>query len=180
MSQATRLAALANELGQDHKLIIGYLFGVGGSLADLATTDKTSLTGAINALHALVVAAGSGLAIDDADANGSTTAVFSSEKILALIAAAQTAAATDAVSQITGSAPELLNVLSELAAALNNDPDFGTTVTNALSKRVRVDAAQTFTVPEQLQARNNIGAASAESVGNTEQDLVAAYNAGKA
>ena len=45
----------------------------------------------------------------------------------------------------------------------------------AVNNRVRYDAAQTLTVAEQLQARSNIGAASAVDVGNTDTDFVTIF-----
>jgi hypothetical protein len=63
-----------------------------------------------------------------------------------------------AVSALVDSAPTTLDTLNELAAALGDDPNFSTTVTNALGKRVRFDAAQSLTSTEKTQARSNIGA----------------------
>lgn len=44
-------------------------------------------------------------------------------------------AAQEIISQIVDSAPTTLDTLNELAAALNDDPSFATTVTNALSNK---------------------------------------------
>jgi predicted nucleic acid-binding Zn-ribbon protein len=44
-------------------------------------------------------------------------------------------AATNAVAQTIDAAPETLNTLNELAAALGDDPNFATTVTNSLSSK---------------------------------------------
>ena len=68
----------------------------------------------------------------------------------------------------------------ELATALGNDANFATTMTTALGNRVRVDAAQSFTAPQQAQGRSNINAADATAVGDTSTDFVAAFNAGLA
>lgn len=67
---------------------------------------------------------------------------------------------TAAVDALVDGAPGALDTLEELAAALGDDPNFATTVTTALANRVRFDAAQTLTAPQQTQARTNIGAAS--------------------
>lgn len=40
------------------------------------------------------------------------------------------------IEKVVGSAPAALDTLKELADALNNDPDFATTITNALAKKV--------------------------------------------
>ena len=53
---------------------------------------------------------------------------------------------------------------------LGNDANFAT----QMGKRVRVDAAQTFTVAEQAQGCANLG------VGNLDTDLLAVYIAAKA
>ena len=42
---------------------------------------------------------------------------------------------------------------------------------------MRFDAAQTLTVPEQQQARDNIGAVAATDIGDTTTDFVAIFNA---
>jgi hypothetical protein len=44
-------------------------------------------------------------------------------------------AASAALATLTASAPEALDTIAELAAALNDDADFATTVTSALSER---------------------------------------------
>jgi hypothetical protein len=43
---------------------------------------------------------------------------------------------SDAIAALVDSAPEALDTLNELAAALNNDEEFATTVTNALAGKV--------------------------------------------
>lgn len=51
--------------------------------------------------------------------------------------------ATAAVAEVVNSAPDLLNTLDELAAALGDDPNFATTVTNALGNKVdKVDGKE--------------------------------------
>lgn len=54
-------------------------------------------------------------------------------------------------------APELLDTLAKISTALGDNPDFATTVNGALAKRLRVDAAQTLTIPERQQAQVNLG-----------------------
>ena len=67
-------------------------------------------------------------------------------------------------------------LLSRFPAAIGNDASFASSVTTALSNRVRVDAAQSFTDPQKAQARTNIGAADASTIGNTDTDFVAVLN----
>ena len=51
------------------------------------------------------------------------------------VSAIVTQATTAAVAEISDSAPETLNTLNELAAALNDDANFATTVTNAIAQK---------------------------------------------
>ena len=57
---------------------------------------------------------------------------------------------------------------------LGNDANFATTIATQMDKRVRVDAAQTFTVAEQAQGCANLG------IGNLDTDLLAVYTTAKA
>lgn len=104
------------------------------------------------------------------DTTPSTTTVYSSTKTAAAISAA--------VAAIIDTAPGALDTLNELAAALGDDPNFATTINTALGNRVRVDAAQSFTAPQQAQARTNIDAASATDVGDTTTNFVTVFEAG--
>jgi hypothetical protein len=59
------------------------------------------------------------------------------------ISAAETIAASAASSAVAGivdSAPEILNTLNELSAALGNDADFATTITTAISDKAPLDS----------------------------------------
>ena len=49
-----------------------------------------------------------------------------------------------------------------------------------MANRVRYDAAQALSAPQQAQARDNIGAQAAADVGDTDHDFVADYNTAKA
>lgn len=135
MSLETRVVALTNAIGADIKDI--YLKQ--GSLASLTTTAQTSLVAAINELDAALAAAG--VQIDDLATNGATTVTWSADKIFDEIEAAKTAV----TNSLVNGAAAALDTLNELATALGNDPNFATTVATALTNRVRVDAAQTFT-----------------------------------
>lgn len=80
------------------------------------------------------------------------------------------------IAAVVGTAPAALDTLGEIADALNDDANFAAATTTALSNRVRVDAAQTFTAIEQQQGRDNIGAIAASDIGNPEFDLVAHFD----
>lgn len=177
MSLESRIIALAQAVGTDVKA----LTAAQGSLSALNTTAKTSLVVAINELLTLV--SGSGAVIDDNAGDGSTAVTWSADKIFDSIEAAKAAVKNDLV----GGAGAALDTLNELAAALGNDPSFASTIATEIASRVRFDAAQTLTSPQQTQARSNISAASAADVsglltglGSYDRDYAADYAAAKA
>lgn len=173
MTLEQRLIALAQAIGADVKALLA----AQGSLSALATTAKASLVAAVNELKTAVDAAsGSGVSIDDGAGDGATGVTWSADKIFDAIEAAKTAVKND----LTAGAAAALDTLSELAAALNNDPAFAATIAAEIANRVRYDAAQTLTAPQQTQARANIGAQSAAAIGDPDRDLVADYTAAKA
>ena len=168
MTLETRLIALAQAVGADIKTATL----ARGDLAALSTTAKASLVAAINELDAAVdsLATSAGAVIDDAAGAGNTEATWSADKLVAAIAAAK----TEVRDELTGGASAALDTLAELAAALNNDPNFAATLAAEIANRVRYDAPQTLTAPQQAQACANIG------VGDPEHDFVADYSAAKA
>ena len=173
MTLEQRLITLAQAMGADVKALLA----AQGSLSALTTTTKTSLVAAINELKTAVdAAAGSGVSINDGAGDGATGVTWSADKIFDAIEAAKIAVKND----LTAGAAAALDTLSELAAALNNDPAFAATIAAEIANRVRFDAAQTLTAPQQTQARANIGAQSAAAIGDPDHDIVADYTAAKA
>lgn len=173
MSLATNVQNLATRVATEAKAIRTLVNGNAADLTALTTTNKTNLVAAINELQNEVnSASGGGATIDDVTA--STTTVYSSSKTVSV---ADASAAT-AVSNLVAAAPALLDTLDEIAAALGDDPNFATTMTNALAARVRFDAAQVLTAAQMLQARTNIDAASATDVGDTATNFVTTFEAG--
>lgn len=164
MSLATNIQNLATAIGADIKDARGRV----GDLASLATTNKASAVAAINELQSSI--AGAGATINDGVTN--TSSVWSSSRTNTAI--------SSAVAALVNSSPAALDTLKELSDALGGDANFAATVNTALGNRVRVDASQTFTAPQQQQGRANIGAVAAADVGNTETDFVATYSAAKA
>lgn len=73
-------------------------------------------------------------------------------------------ALTTNIRDIINLAPETLNAFSEVASALNNDPQFAQTMTTALGNRVRFDAAQALDSTQRNIVRSNIDAASVADV----------------
>ena len=164
MSLETKIVALAQAIGVDVK----DLRAKQGDLTALSTTAKTSLVAALNELHTLVASAG--VAINDTAGNGATTVTWSADKIFDTIEAAKTAVKNELVN----GAAAAFDTLSELAAALNNDPNFATTLATEIGNRIRFDAVQTLTTPQKLQACTNLG------IGNPEADFAASYTTAKA
>ena len=176
MSLETRIVALAQAMGADVKALTASQ----GSLTVLNTTTKTSLVAAINELLTLIGSAGA--SIDDNAGNGNTGVTWSADKIFDTIEAAKAAVKNELVN----GAAAALDTLNELATALGNDPSFAATIAGEIANRVRFDAAQTLTSPQQAQARSNIGAAAASDVsglitgmGTYDRDYVADYAAAK-
>lgn len=207
MSLATNISSLVTRIGTEFKAIRTLISGTGTGDVSGLTTTATHLVGAINEVKTTAdAAAGGGVSINDAAVNttqawssqkitdeiAAFTPASASETVAGIVELATTAEATTgtdtvravtpagvaaAVAALVDSAPGTLDTLNELAAALGDDPNFATTITDALALRVRVDAAQAFTAPQQAQGRANIDAASATDVGPTNTDYVAAFNA---
>lgn len=185
MSLQTRLSDLITAVGTDIKQLKVWLTGSSsGDLTGLNTAYKADIVGAINEVNSKPSTA-------PPDA---TTAV---KGIIEIATLAEVGTGTDTVRAVTpegvrqernavkaeilgAGVPAALDTLDELAAALADDANFAATTTTALGNRVRVDAAQAFTAPQQTQGRSNIGAQDSASIGNPDVDLVAAYTAAKA
>ena len=169
MTLEARVVALAQAIGTDVKT----LAATQGSLSALNTTAKTSLVAAINEL--LTLMGGAGAVIDDLAGDGNTGVTWSADKNFDSIEAAK----ADIKNEIINGAGATLDTLNELAAALNNDPSFATTIATQIANRVRFDAAQALTAPQKAQACANIGAASLAATGDLDRDFAAAYTAAK-
>ena len=168
MSLVTNFTNLVTRIATEIKALRTLINGNAADLSALNTTAKGNLVLALNELKALIPAAG----VDISDGTTTLTSTWSSTKISNQI--------TAALNALTTGAPGALDTLDELAAALGDDANFAATVTTALGNRVRVDAAQTLTAPQQTQARDNIGAQSAAGIGDVATDLVAVFVAGLA
>ena len=138
-----------------------------GTLSGLSTTAKGNLVAAINEIFTMAAGAG---AIDDAAATNALTKTYSVNKINTALTTAIDALRTE----LKNGAGAALDTFKELQDAIGNDPTFAATLATQMSKRLRFDAAQTLTVPEQLQACTNLG------LGNPDTDFLAAYTTAKA
>jgi hypothetical protein len=81
--------------------------------------------------------------------------------------AANTAFVQGLLASLVGAAPSGLNTLSDLAAAINDDPNFYQTINNVLVNVVRFDVAQGLNGAAQAQAQANIGLTTATLDGGT-------------
>jgi capsid protein len=160
MTLATRIESLVIRVAQEFK----DLRAQAGVLANLSTANKTNLVAAINELKAAVA---SSVAIDDGHMTATST--YSSNKIVALLDALK--------ADILGGADAAYDTLVEIQNVLKNGTSGLDALMVAVNRRVRFDAPQTLSAPEQLQARSNIGAVAASDVGNTETDFVAVFTA---
>ena len=161
-SLQVRITDLATRVATEIKSVKTLVNGNATDLSALTTTQKTSLVAAINELKNAVDNAGSSITISDS--TSSTTEVWSSSKIASEIQAAKDA--------LTNGAAAALDTLAELASALGNDASFASTVTTALSYRLRFDAAQTLTTEQKTQACTNLG------IGEPDTDFVTTFNTG--
>lgn len=161
----TRIGDLATRIATEVKAVRTLVNGNAADLSGLSTTAKSNLVAACNELYALASAAA-----PISDSASDTTHTWSASKIAAAIATAK--------SDLVNGAGSALDTLAELATALGNDPNYATTITTALGKRVRADAAQSFTAGEKTQALANIGAQDSASIGTPDTDFVAIFNTG--
>ena len=159
MSLATRIESLVIRVAQEFKNVRA----TAGNIANLSTTDKSSLVAAINELKAEVLLA---TAIDDNHIDTSTT--DSSNKIVSLLDAIK--------ADILGGADAAYDTLVEIQQLLQNGTTGLDALLAAVNLRVRFDEAQTLTAADQLQARTNIGAVAAADVGNTDTDFVVVFD----
>ena len=83
----------------------------------------------------------------------------------------------NAVAALVNGAGATLDTLKELADALGGDANFATTVATALGNRLRFDAAQGLTGPQQTQGQNNLSVYSRTEIGDPTTDFVAVLTA---
>ena len=80
---------------------------------------------------------------------------------------ATTAFVQQELAQLVDSAPNTLDTLNEIAAAINDDANFNTTVTTSLSNRLRVDTnSQNLTSAQKNNAIANLGIVNATTILN--------------
>jgi hypothetical protein len=158
MSLQAQLSALITSIATDIKSLIANQ----GSLANLQTSAKSNLVAALNELKTSL---SSSALINDATIS-STSLTYSIDKINSQISAA--------VIALVSGAPTALDTLNELAIAIESDQSGIAGLVTAVGNRIRYDASQSLTSPQQVQACLNIG------VGDPTTDLAAAYTTAKA
>lgn len=166
MNQSERIKALATAVGRDIKA----LMLTQGDLSALPTDAKASLSEAIAEIYILAKSGAASVKINDTASTGADGVTWSADKIKSSI----DIAINVLKDELTGGAGEALDTFKELQDAIGNDPSFSATLATSLSKRLRVDEAQSLSREERLQACNNLG------LGDVETDLLAVYNAAKA
>lgn len=157
MTLAVHLTQLTQAIGADIKAILASR----GAMANLTTTDKSSLVNAINELLSLHNAL-----INDTATVGDTTHTWSANHLEAKLAALKT--------EILGGADAAWDTLKEIETWATSNGSTVSGLVSAVSKRVAFDAPQSLTTAEQLQACTNIG------IGDPETDFSAVYVTAKA
>lgn len=123
MSLVTNVTNLATRVATEIKSVKTLVNGNSSDLSALTTTDKTNLVNALNELNSAIQSIDLTDLIDDTATASSTT--WSSTKISSQI--------DSAVAALVDGAPELLDTLNELAAAIGDDEDFATTIENQIA-----------------------------------------------
>lgn len=132
MSLATNISTAFTRVATESKALRTLINGNQSNLSALNTTAKSNLVAAINELVSSIGEAGASIN----DSTISTSSVWSSSKTEEEIDAA--------ISALVNAAPGLLDTLDEIAQALGDDPNFATTITNALALKAPL-ASPTFT-----------------------------------
>ena len=122
MSLATKMTAFVSSVGTDIKNLTTKI----GNLANLQTTDKSSLVSAINELKSFQVTN-----IDDV--NASTTTTFSGIAIQQKISAAK----TEVKNEILGGASTAYDTLQEIQGFIENDSSATASLVTAVADRVK-------------------------------------------
>lgn len=164
MSMTNGLVLLAQAIGADISSINTRI----GAVSALTTTEKSNLVGALNEVRSLLLSvqstANSKATINDASASSGST--YSSSKIESYV--------TGVIADLVDGAPATFDTLKEIADYIQSDQSAMGALTSAINNRVRFDAAQSLTAPQQAQACANIG------VGDPATDFVASYTSAKA
>jgi precorrin isomerase len=158
MSLVTQISALITRIGTEFKSVRTSQ----GVLANLTTTAKGDLVSAINEVKSATAGA-AGIN----DSTTTTTSTWSSSKTDSSISAA--------VAAVVGAAPAALDTLVEIATQLQSDESGAAALTTAVGYRLRFDAAQTLTGPQQTQGQANLNVYSTAQIGDATTDFAAQF-----
>lgn len=164
MSLVTNVTNLATRIATEVKALRTLLNGNAADLSSLNTTAKNNLVAALNEVNTAVSSAAT---INDSAA--STSTVYSSTKVDTQI--------STAVAALIDSAPTALDTLNELAAALGDDADFATTVTNSLAGKA--DSVHSHAISDVTNLQTALDAkVDTLDVGDTTTNFVTTFEAG--
>lgn len=144
--------------------------GAGTSSLTLGTTASTAKAGNYTPTWAEVSAKPAVIASGSTEAAARTAISVSST-------AEMNSAISNAVNGIINGAPAAYDTLKEISDYISGNDTAVGGITSALANRVRVDAAQSFTEPQKVQARTNIDVYSKTEIGNPETNLVSVFEA---
>nr|WP_052741357.1 hypothetical protein [Mycobacterium sp. UM_NZ2] len=143
--------------------------GAGTSNLALGTTSSTAKAGDYQPAAANITDSTSAgrtlLTAVDATAQRTALSVYSISDADAAISAA--------VAALVDGSPGALDTLKELSDALGGDENFATTISTALGNRLRFDAAQALSGPQQAQGQTNLSVYSRAELGDPTTDFVA-------
>jgi len=196
MSLDTNIQNLAARVAGEIKSVRTLVNGNNVDLSALPTTAKDNLVNAIIELHNEIQNNGNGdmlstnnlSDVDNVETSRNNLDVLSSGEIASDIATAiatVTLASLGGLTQqevdnrveiIVGSAPEALDTLQELAAALGDDPNFAASINTALTNRVRFDAEQTLNATQLQRVQDNIQVFSRTQIGSVTTNYVTVFN----
>ena len=144
--------------------------GAGTSSLALGTTASTAMAGNYTPTWVEVSAKPAVIASGSTEAAARTAISVSST-------AEMNSAISTAVNGIINGAPAAYDTLKEISDYISGNDTAVGGITSALANRVRVDAAQSFTEPQKVQARTNIDVYSKTEIGNPETNLVSVFEA---
>lgn len=164
MSLVTNVTNLATRVATEVKALRTLINGNAADLSSLNTTSKTSLVSAVNEVNTSL---STKAAINDSTTSSSS--VWSSSKTSSEI--------SSAVAAVVDAAPAALDTLNELAAALGDDANYATTITNALAGKAASVHSHAISDVTGLQTALD-GKASTTDVGDTTTNFVTTFEAG--
>ena len=147
-SQGDKAIAIGQYAGQTNQAANSIVLNATGTALQNTTADSLVIKPIRNAsgTHSLEYnpttgevtydTAGGGAADTDALPEGTTNLYYTDARVSNYLSANDYDTATNITASITDSAPATLDTLNELAAALGDDPNFATTVTNSIAEKL--------------------------------------------